>query len=320
MNGRHGRWAWLVGGATALLLAGSASASAAPIAISVSADPVEDLAFQVTLAGSGATNGEAFAKLKPAGGRPCGATYSADDGESFAYADSASATFTLPYNRTVGDPGDYLVCAWLQESSSSAAALAAASATVTVRQPRSSGSFAVPARVRPGATFKVAMTVQTEVSRLVFAKANAPGVPCGANYRADSGIDYVFYDVENQGGPSTYSANVTAPNRSGVYALCGYVQEGSEDAAAEAAFSAPFTVARPASAACRAARRRVSRYAAAVRRHASAAQRLSTRARRAHGRARRTLRHRAAVQRRVARRFAHRRAAARRQAARRCPR
>jgi hypothetical protein len=266
-------------------LALPAHASAASIAISTSADPVEDVTYQVTLSGSTESDRYVYAAIKPAGGRPCASGQSGDDGDEFA-SSSVQGSYSKTYNLTTRDSGDYVLCAWLQNSSSDPTAVAATTKALNVRVPHSAGSVQVPAQVKAGKVFQVGVTAQTEVDRYVYATVNSPGVPCGANYTADDDLDTLFSEA-NQGGPNSFVHNFTAPSRGGVYTVCGWIQEGSSDTVPESTFSGQFTVLAPPSAACVKARKRVKSLTASAAQHSAAAKHLTAKRKKAHGKRRR---------------------------------
>jgi hypothetical protein len=300
--------------AVAGLLVAPGAAHAANVDITLSADPAEDVPYQVTLSGSTDVQREVVAAIKPAGGRACAPGQSADDGSRFADT-YVQGSYSKVYNLTSYDSGDYVLCAWLQDRSSDPNAVATATKAFTVRVPHASGTVQAPTSVVAGSVFQINVTVQTEVSREVLVAVNAPGVPCGANYNANQRVDTLI-DTFNQGGPTTYTSNFTAPDGGGAYTVCGYVQEQSGDTVAEAAFHGPFTVL---GAACLGARNRVATFTASAARHARAAKTFAKRARKARGKRRRAFAHRAAAELRAARANRAALAAAQHDVATQCP-
>jgi hypothetical protein len=79
-----------------------------------------------TIAVTGASEAPAkvFAKLRPAGGAGCAASYSADSGTALLYGDSVDGAFSLPVTTTQSTAGSYLLCLWLATSSTDAAPIA----------------------------------------------------------------------------------------------------------------------------------------------------------------------------------------------------
>lgn len=80
---------------------------------------------------------ELYAKTKPAGAGACGQSRDADPStDSIAFGLPASGTFAIPrLTGSFNSPGQYLVCAWLQERSNDVIAEAAASAVLNIIAP-----------------------------------------------------------------------------------------------------------------------------------------------------------------------------------------
>lgn len=219
-----------------------ATALGASVAITSSPDPVEEVTYQLSIAGTATSTETVFATVKATGGRPCGANYAADDGTPILYhAPPSTGPFGLTLNRTTYDAGSYLVCAWVG-THPSAPPTAVAELVIAVRAPASTASVAVPARVGAQSTVQIGVIAQTEVSRLLFVGINAPGIPCAANYAANRSVTDVLGYQETTGGPFTYTRNVVVPRPPGLYSVCGYVQEQGSDAVPEATFGTQFTI------------------------------------------------------------------------------
>lgn len=244
----------------AVALAAASAASADGVAVDASPDPVEDVAYQVSVAGTASSDMRVVVALKPTGGRPCASNSEADDGERIISRDIETPSFNVVVNETTLEAGTYLLCAWLSPYPWTVPT-AVAEKTITVRTPRSSASISVPGRVRAGKTLQVAVTAQTEVSRSLYVDVNLPGIPCGANQEANREMTTVFHGEYITGGPITRTDNVTAGTAPGLYTVCGYIQEYYGDAVPEATFSGSFTVI---SARCSAARAALERYAPLV--------------------------------------------------------
>jgi hypothetical protein len=231
----------------ALLFSLSASAQAADtISVSFGADPTEEVPIAITQTWSASsTNWLALVTIKPAGPLGCGVSYAADDPNSTdvmsTYTSAAGGTQSR--NWTLETPGTYTLCAYLQESSSSTTPKAVSGpVALTVREARASMTLSVPARVDAGAVFPVSAAVTTELNRLVLVTAKpAGGRGCEATYALDDPNSNDVFSTYLQGTQS-YSRNYTASSTAGTYLLCGYVQEGSSDAAPEAVTLAYFLV------------------------------------------------------------------------------
>lgn len=237
--------------AALMLLALPGAAIADTLKIAVSADPVEDSPHQITFSGTAAGLRYLHATTKPAAGRSCASNFEADDGETlfdrFA-PPQVRDTWSQLLNRKDTTAGDRLVCAWISTCNSGftdckgeSTTGAATELRYTARVPRHSGTISFPNTTTPGTTSVVDIVLQTEVARNLYVDLNAPGVACGANYRANSAITAIVDGDSNHGGPFSFKRNVTAPGTVGVWTFCAYVQQGREDTAPELAFSRPFT-------------------------------------------------------------------------------
>ncbi len=109
----------------------------ATIAIAVPRVANPGAGIPVTFAGTTEIGRELYAKTKPAGAGACGQSRGADPStDTIASGLPASAAFATP--RLAGpfrSPGQYLVCAWIQEGFGDAVAEAAASAVINVVPP-----------------------------------------------------------------------------------------------------------------------------------------------------------------------------------------
>lgn len=298
------------------LAAPAQASAAATVNVTTSADPVEDVAFQVTVAGRSDDLRNLYATRKPAGGQPCGVTYAADEGgQTFISGVDVNGDYAEVRNVTLAESGDYVFCAWVQTTSGSTAADAATSKPVTIRVPRATGAVRAPGVVDAGSNFQIAIDTQAEVERNLYVDVNAPAVPCGANYEANRAVNGIVAGLDILGGPATHTVNFTAPDQGGTYTVCAWVQETSGDTVAEATFGGQFAVN---GVDCLRARASVPRYRRAAARHSRNAKKYKKLARRTRGSARRRHLKRA---RRASRSATRSRAAMRRaqaQAAQRC--
>lgn len=229
----------------AALLATPLQAQAAdpPLAVSNSADPVEDAPFQLEFSGTLVRSRALYATIKAVGGQPCAANYEADTGgEDVVYSATDPDQYPETRNQIEEDSGSYLVCAWLEDDSGETVA-GPVSHTVNVRVPRSSVSISAPDPAPYRREFQVTFTARTEVEREIFATWHPPGIPCAANYAADSGDDLV-YGRDNTGGPRAFRVNVGRQG-AGAYTVCAWVQEDSGDTAPELATQRTITIPAP---------------------------------------------------------------------------
>ena len=299
-----------------VVLAVPAQASAVTtVDITTSADPIEDVAFQVTVAGNSDAARNLYAKWKRAGGQPCGVTYAADEGgETFVGGTDVNGAYSVVRNLTLQDT-DYLLCAWVQTTSGATAADAATSKAVKVRTPRATGVVRAPALVDAGQVFQIAIDTQAEVQRNLYVHTNPPGVPCGANQAANQRFASIIGGRDIVGGPVTHTVNVTAPDVGGSWTVCGWIQETSGDTVPEATFAGQFAVN---GTGCRRARTDVRKYQGQAATYSARARRYTRQARRARGARRAKLLAKARRERRRASRARAKARAAQGEVARQC--
>ena len=255
-------------------LALAAPATAQSVALVGPADPVEDVAFLVTATGIGIEDYNVYGTIKPVGAVGCGPTYDTDaDGDGFMYSVDAEGAYTVSDDAKVTQPGQYLLCAWLQEYSGDSVAAAATSAIVTVRSARASLAITGPTHLRIGSTANFTFTGTTEIGRRVHATIKRDGGrPCGSSSSVDEGDSFVWWESVHGNysvldAPSKYDIDAR-----GTYRICAWIQEDSRDTAPEAAATYTFTVGTTAR--CATARSRV----AGARRGVRSAKRFGTRA------------------------------------------
>jgi hypothetical protein len=211
-------------------------------------DPVESVATQIGVSGTGAVSGDDVTlHLKPSGGTACGANPSADDGAEVIYRANINGSYSESRNQTFDAAGTYVLCAWT-EHSGSAAVTASATATVTVRIPHLALGIAAPDSAAADATFQVTTTAQAEAGRTVYLGAVPDtGRGCSANYAAlddSSGFKEIRYAWSVTGGPLTDTQNVSF-SEPGPYLLCAYFEYGGTGTPPEAVASRPLTILAP---------------------------------------------------------------------------
>jgi hypothetical protein len=226
--------------AIGLLAAAPAAAEAALNVALVNGDALED--SPMTFVATGSTNDAngIFAKFRLAGATPCAPSYQADPGD-ILFLDDVSGT---QETETRGEPGAYVVCAYLA-ASESAPPVESFSLPVTVRANAPRVAMQAPARGISSTTIPVTVAGFTQVDRKVFARAKPAGAgPCGASLAADSAAGSFAYDDLAH---SQFSLALLAGpfEGAGRYTLCAWVQESSDDAVAEAATSAFVDIAPP---------------------------------------------------------------------------
>jgi hypothetical protein len=108
---------------------GTISATVVPIS------PQTGQEATVTIMGASEAPARVYAAVRPAGGAPCAASYSADSGRSLVNGTNVNGAFVVQATTTQSTGGDYLVCVWLADSSSSAAIAGPQPAVFTVFTP-----------------------------------------------------------------------------------------------------------------------------------------------------------------------------------------
>lgn len=109
---------------------GSISATVAPIA------PLVGQATTVTITGSSESPKRVYASVRAAGGAPCAVSYDADPGRGLVAGVNVNGAFSVTETTTPSEPGNYMICLWLAESSSDGTPVAGPqSALFTVAAP-----------------------------------------------------------------------------------------------------------------------------------------------------------------------------------------
>jgi len=229
-----------------LFCAAPSVASAATLTLSTSADPTEEVPFQVTATYAADTASPAvLVTVKPGGGAPCASVYKSEAPSSndVIYApglsrQSGQETSTA----TQASPGTYVLCGYVQDSTGSDAAQIAKQLDVVVRPIRA--TLAISSATVP-AEQSVQLTAQytAELRRSLFVVIKpSGGRPCEANYPLEEPQSTdVLYDQSVQGS-GAYPFSFSAPSDAGSYLVCGFVQESSSDLQPAAVASATLTV------------------------------------------------------------------------------
>lgn len=219
------------------------SAQAASVSVSATADPLEDRPITFTAGAQG--DGDAryvYAKVRPDDGRACAPSYRAETGTGpdLFFRDVAAATEV----RTFEDPGAFVVCAYLSESSSDVP-VARGELRFAVRANRAALAVQAPAAATVGTAFPVRLAGSTELGRDLYAKYKPVGAgACGPSRAADpSASSFAFAQAAN--GAFALPRLVGPIRDPGQYRLCAWLQEGSSDPVAEAAATAVVDVRAP---------------------------------------------------------------------------
>ena len=232
----------------ACLAFGAASAQAADsISITVGGDPTEEVPLPITVAWTSAlTSPRVMVTVKPSGGQTCGANYAADtpNSDDVIYRDDLGSSLGYARNWTFRDPGTFILCGYLQTTSSDTTPLKTTGPiNVTVRQAKATVAINVPPRVDPGQVVQLSFPVTTELGRNLYVTVKpVGGRGCAATQSLDEPLsDQVLYDTEVQ-GTQTVQRNFTASQTKASYLLCAYIQEFGSDPSPEATASATFLV------------------------------------------------------------------------------
>jgi hypothetical protein len=78
----------------------------------------------VTISGVSEAPENVYATVRPAGGAPCGPSYSADTGSSVVDGYNVNGAFTTTATVTEASAGNYMLCLWLAASESDSAPIA----------------------------------------------------------------------------------------------------------------------------------------------------------------------------------------------------
>jgi hypothetical protein len=284
-------------------------AHADSLTLSTSPDPAEDRPVTVSANGLSATDSRLYVVVRNAGGTPCGATYRSDvGGDDILYGYAVQGARQAITTTTFRDPGDYLLCGWLQDGYSATSATATTSLLVSVRENAASAVLNLPVKTSAAKPLSWSANVTTELDRRLYVAARPAQHPgdsgaCGQSYASKVGS---FSDLAYGAGVegTQIVADVLRPSSLDdhtLYLVCAWVQEGFDDPVAEAQTAAFVQVGTPA--AC-------ARAQAADRKALAAQRRAQARLRHAHGGARkRARRHVQAATGRRAQTLAARRAA-----------
>jgi hypothetical protein len=240
MRRRRGLAVSIAAAAIGLAATATAAPAASIDALAPEGEVVEDSPWVLAARGRADRSSYFYAKIKPAGARPCAPTASTDDGTGITtmYVGAAGAWTSrgTAEGSDAPNPGDYLVCAWLEVDN---AAVATKSITVHVRSSRATLALGVPSQpVVPGEPVTINVQGSSELQRYLYVRIKPAGGACGASPDADTG-DSILYSHSVKGNFSV--SKPTTPSKAGQYLLCGWVIEnGSEppEATAQATLTA----------------------------------------------------------------------------------
>lgn len=228
------RTAGLLATAAALLLT-PAAAQAAP-ALSLTADPVAGVPFDVTVTGPART-GDQFTEvtIRPADGSDCPADPFADPADDVVLTQQATDTGTLTL-----DAGDYLLCTYLVDVAQGTALGRPSGRTITVRAPHARLSLTAPSRVAAEADFQVGLSATVDGPLSLFTVI-VPG-PCADSLLGNGDTTADLNEGDDvTAGTSTFTYDAQIPDQ-GQYVICSYAQVDVADDQAAAVLSRPITV------------------------------------------------------------------------------
>jgi hypothetical protein len=226
---------------TAAALAAPAGAQAASLSLAVEGDPTEEIGFTVVASGVSDDDFDSVSgRIKAVGGAGCGPTWATTEGDSFFFDTVRDpGAFTVRKAVERNGPGQYLLCAYLQDSTSDGTAKAAAQLVVTVRSARATLGIGVAPR-SPVGPVQLALNGTSELGRAIFARVKPTGgAGCGSSWATDTGSSFVF-SSRVEGSFSRPVATSTLGR--GFWLVCAWVQEDSGDLGPEAVAQAVFRV------------------------------------------------------------------------------
>jgi len=226
--------------AVCITAAAPAAARAALNVTLVGGDALEDRAMTFIATGTTNATNEIYAKYRPSGGVPCAPSYGADSGTSEFFAQPSGAQDVI----TSGEPGAYVMCAYLA-ASSTAVPTEAFTLPVNVRANNATLTVQAPATGFPGVAVPVTLSGTTELGRTLYAKAKPVGAgPCAQSRSADPSSESFAFSEPALGAFGIPRLAGPFPDV-GQYTLCAWLQEGFSDVVAEAAASAVVNIIAP---------------------------------------------------------------------------
>lgn len=239
MMASSARRGWLVVAvAVAAVMATATTAGAHGVSPSIgvpAAPPPEDSAFGIALSGdvSGLRFGDAYlyVKVRRAGGTPCAPVQRSDPGESVVRFEDVSDVFTYTASYTAPEPGEYLICAWLEEAISGDSG-PPASAGMTVRAAVLELAAAAPRTVAQRTPFAVDVAYRAEVPRyLTVLLARTASCSVGSSaLRGISSSTLTIVDAAQVSGAGRLRSTARIDD-TGTYRLCGFFDEQHPDLA-----------------------------------------------------------------------------------------
>lgn len=227
-------------------------------ALTVATDPIEDLNFPIVLgiARPETPNAAPVQRMivtakRRDPGASCAAARISDPGDvRLDVPTPGDFTRNILQGILIRDPGDYLLCGYLQNADDDAKAVLTVSNQITVRSPKGTLDLGAPSSVPTGQSFQVTAAGTEEVERSAVATLRplAAGPPtCGATADDERryGADVIGGQVLPGSDPTTLTATVPGQTVPGQMLLCGYLGEGFDDPAPEETASRTIDVIGP---------------------------------------------------------------------------
>ena len=217
-------------------VAPSATASAHAIRATITPPavaPAEDSAFTIQFSGDVTTlpDGEGYveARIRRGTRTPCAATELEDPGDGVSFRPILSnrvlGAFSISGDYTADAPGDYLICAWVEDEYGVSGP--PTSATMSVRPPALRITASAPASASPGSTFAVTVDYEAEVPRyltVLVVRASSCSINARELRRLAADPIVVAPGDTPLSGTGTLMASVRL-DRAGVYLVCGFFDE-----------------------------------------------------------------------------------------------
>lgn len=236
-----------VAAASSLAAVGPASASASSLAISAPAEAIEATSVSIDVSATLDVAAYIEVKVRPAGAG-CAASAAEDPGQLLLDRSAIDRQFVSTAIRSFDDAGQYVICGWARDTTQTPSpVVASASATISVRVPKLSLAFTVPAAVAVDDLFTFTTVATAETERLAYAGIVPDiGTGCPANYGAlqkTSGAVPVLSQtgLSVTGGPVTDKEEISLPKK-GKYLACGYFHRAAVNVAPQATAKASFVV------------------------------------------------------------------------------
>ena len=213
--------------------------------------PPEDSGFAIGFSGDATSLGDGdgylYARIRPTGGVPCAPSPDSDSGDRI-YIDGASSgrrvsgRFSVSASYVAAAPGDYVICAWLEDGYEEWGP--AASATMSVRAPVQQITISAPAQVARKTPFAVTVNYQAEVPRyltVLVVRASSCSISSDALRGISTSTIAIADDAEVSGIGTV--AGTARLDDAGTYLVCGFLEESRYGTAAAQLVIHPTVVA-----------------------------------------------------------------------------